>query len=217
HLRTLLGPRRRLLSLWINPRAFDDGITAKANETPAEKAAVIKGLLKTWKAVDGIAVGISIEDQLECTIAARAQPSQLSPAARRFLADAAKTSELWRRFPDNAMLAFAGRFNAGAFMEWLGEFLTPQAHTAMHDGLDRFVGAALDKDVRKDLLPNLGPDFGLCVMAPENAEKGWIPQAVFALKVRPGDKPPFVDQAVLSSITSLAQLVVIDHNGKNTD
>src|SRR5262249_33303497 len=79
------------------------------------------------------------------------------------------------------------------------------------------VGAALDKDVRKDLLPNLGPDFGLCVMAPENAEKGWIPQAVFALKVRPGDKPPFVDQAGLSSITSLAQLVVIDHNGKNTD
>lgn len=217
NLRTLLGPQRRLLSLWINPRAFDGGITAKASETPAEQAAVIKGLLKAWKAVDGIAFGVSIEDQLECTLAARAQPSQLSPAARRFLVEAAKPSELWRRFPNNAMLAFAGRFAPGAFMEWLGEFLTPQADKILGDSLDRFIGAPLDKDVRKDVLPNIGPDFGLCVTAPEKTEEGWMPKAVFALRVRPGDKPPFVDQALLSSINSLAQLAVIDHNGKNPD
>src|SRR5262249_35524751 len=95
-------------------------------------------------------------------------------------------------------------------------FLTPQAEKALGDSLDRFVGAALDKDVRKDVLPNLGPEFGLCVTAPEKTG-GWIPQAVFALRVRPGDKPPFVGHAVLSSLNSLAQLIVIDQNGKNPD
>jgi hypothetical protein len=217
HLRTLLGPQRRLLSLWVNPRVFDAAIAAKINETPAEQTAVIRGLLKTWKALDGIAFGVSIEEHLELTLAARAQPSRLSPAARRFLTEAAKPSDLWRRFPDNAMLALAGRFDPAAFSEWLGEFLTQPAQSTLRDSLDRFVGSVLDKDVSKDVLPNLGPDFGLCVTAPENAEKGWVPQAVFALRVGPGDKPPFVDHAIFSAINSLAQLAVIDHNGKHED
>jgi hypothetical protein len=216
-LRRLLGSERRLLSLWVNPRAFDAAIVAQTQGMPDEPAAVAKGLLKIWQALDGIALGLAVRDQLECTLAVHAQPSQLSPAARRFLAEAAKPSELWQRFPDKAMLAFAGRFDPAAFAEWLGEFLTPHAQTALHESLDRFIGAALDKDVSKDVLPYIGPDFGLCVTAPEDAGKGWIPHVVLALRVRPGDKPPFVDRAVLSSINTLAQLAVIDYNGKHPD
>jgi hypothetical protein len=216
-LRTLLGPQRRLLSLWVNPRAFDTAILAKANGTAEEPAAVVKGLFKIWQAIDGIALGVAVEEHLECTFAARAQPARFSHDARRFLAEAAKSSELWQRFPDNAMLAFAGRFDPGAFTDWLGDFLTPQAYTALRDGLERFIGAALDKDVGQEVLPSLGPDFGLCIMAPEDAAKGWVPQALFALRVRPGDKPPFVDRAAVSALNTLAQLAVIDHNGKHTD
>jgi hypothetical protein len=141
----------------------------------------------------------------------------LSPGARRFLAAATKPSALWRLFPDDALLAAAGRFDAAAFEEVLGEFLTPEARTVLRDGLERFIGAALDKDVVKDVLPCLGPDWGLCLTAPASADKTWVPGAVFAVRLRPGDKPPLIDRAVLSAVNTFALLAVLDYNGKHTD
>jgi hypothetical protein len=216
-LRSLLGPEKRLASLWLNPRAFDASIAAKVEQASDEQAAVIKNLLVYWKAVEGVAIGVGIHDHMECMLAVRARTNGLSPAAQRFFAEAAKPSELWQRFPDDAMLAVAGRFDSSAFAEMIGEFLTPQARQTLHDSLDRFVGATLDKDVIKEVLPCFGPDLGLCVMAPPDDQKSWVPRAVFALRVRPGDKRPFIDQSVLSTMTGLAQAVVIDHNSKHDD
>jgi hypothetical protein len=216
-LRQLLGPERRLASLWLNPRAFDAAISAKAKEGSDEKKAVLKNFSTYWRALDGVAGGIGVNEDVTCTLAIGARVEQLSPAARRFLAEAAKPSELWQHFPDDALLAFAGRFDPAAFEQVLGEFLTPQARQVLHDSLDRFVGAALDKDVVKDVLPFLGPDIGLCVMAPEEKAKSWVPQAFAALRVRPGDKPPFVDQTAFAAVKMLAQAAVIDHNSKHVD
>src|SRR5262249_17825008 len=107
------------------------------------------------------------------------------------------------------------RFDASAFEEMLSEFLTPQTRRALHDGLDRFVGAALDKDVIKDVLPCLGPDVGLCVTASADDAKSWLPNAVLALRVRPRETPPYATQSLSAALTGLAQAAVIDHNGKH--
>jgi hypothetical protein len=214
-LRQLLGTEKRLASLWINPRAFDGAVTAKTDQGPDEQKAVLKNFLSYWKALDGAAIGIGMQDDLTYTLAASARADQLPSAARRFLAEAAKPSDLWRRFPDDALLAFAGRFDVSAFEETLGGFLTPQTRRALHDGLDRYLGAALDKDVIKEVLPCLGPDVGFCVTAPDEAAKDWFPRAVLAVRVRPGDKPPYIDRTMFSALTALAQAAVIDHNGKH--
>src|SRR5262249_27111912 len=154
---------------------------------------------------DGIAFGVGLQDDATLTLAVRARMEALSPRARRFLAEGSKPSELWQRFPDNALFACAGRFDVSAFEEVLGGFLTAQSRRALHAALDRFVGAALDKDVIKDVLPCLGPDVGLCVLAPPEGAKSWVPHAIFAARVRPGDKPPHVDQALFTALTALAQ------------
>ena len=214
-LRRLLGTEKHLARLWINPRAFDGAVAAKTEQGSDEQKAVLKNFLTYWKALDGVAIGMGMQDDLAFTLAARAQVDRLPPAARRFLAEAAKPSELWRRFPENALLACAGRFDVSALEESLGGFLTPQTRRALHDGLDRYLGAALDKDVIKDVLPCLGPDVGLCITAPDQAAKNWFPRAVWAVRVRPGDKPPHIDRALFSALTALAQAAVIDHNGKH--
>ncbi|HMF11174.1 MAG TPA: DUF3352 domain-containing protein, partial [Gemmataceae bacterium] len=214
-LRQLLGAEKRVASFWINPRAFDAAVTAKAEQVQDAQKAVLANFLSYWKAVDGAAVGVGLQEDFTLTLAVRARTERLSPAARRFFAEAAKPSDLWRRFPANAMFAFAGRFDASAIEEMLGEFLTPQTRRALHDGLDRFVGAALDKNVVKDVLPCIGPDFGFCVTPPDDDAKSWLPNAVLALRVRPGDKPPYVDQSLFAALTGLAQAAVIDHNGKH--
>jgi len=214
-LRELLGPEQRLLSLWINPRAFDAAMAANAEQGGDEQKAALRHVLTYWKAIDGAALGVGLRDDVTLTFATQVRADRLSPAARRFLAEAAKPSDLRRRFPDNAILACAGRFDFSAYEEMLGEFLTPRTRQAMHDGLDRFLGATLDKDVVKEVLPCLGPDFGFCLTAPEKGSKSWLPNAIAALRVRPGDKPPAVDRALFHGLTALAQAAVIDHNGKH--
>jgi hypothetical protein len=216
-LRELLGAEPYLINLWLNPRAFDAAMAAHAEQGSDEQKAALRNVLTWWKALDGAAWGIVARDDVTVTYAARARTERLSAATRRFLAEAAKPSELWQRFPDNALVAFAGRFDVSAFEEMLGEFLTPSTRKAWHDHLDRFLGAALDKDVVKEVLPCLGPDFGLCILAPEEGSKSWLPRTIAAVRVRPGDKPPAVDRALFTAATALAQAAVIDHNRKHDD
>jgi hypothetical protein len=216
-LRRLLGAGPHLASLWLNPRAFDAAVAAKGKEGTDEQKAILKSILTCWKALDGAAIGVGLSDDARLTLAVGARVDQLSPAAQRFLAEAGKSSELWRCFPDNALLAVAGRLDLAAFEQVLGEFLTPKARQALHDSLDRFIGAALDKDIVKDVLPFLGPDIGLCVIAPDEGANSWVPQAFGALRIRPGVKAPFIDQTALAGLKMLAQAAVIDHNSKHDD
>jgi hypothetical protein len=214
-LRELLGPEPRLVSLWLNPRAFDAEMAAKAEKGSDEQKAALRNVLTCWKALDGAAFGLGIHDDISLTLAAQARTDRLSPATRRFFTEAAKPSELWRRFPDNALFACAGRFDMSAFEEMLGEFLTANSRKTLHDGLNRFLGAALDKDVVKEVLPCLGPDFGMCLIAPQDGSSNWLPHAIAAVRVRPGDKPPALDHALYAAATALAQAAVVEHNRKN--
>jgi hypothetical protein len=214
--RQMLGTERRLASLWVNPRAFDAAVAAKAEQGHEQHKAIAKSFLSYWNALDAVALGVGVQDEFTCTLAVRARMERLPPAARRFFAEAAKPSDLWRRFPDNALFAFAGRFDASAFEEMLGELLAPGTRRTLREGLDRYVGAALDKDVIADVLPCLGPDFGGCITVGEDG-KSWPPVFLFALGIRPGDKLPHVDKSLFSALNALAQAAVIDHNAKHAE
>ena len=46
---------------------------------------------------------------------------------------------------------------------------------------DRGVGAVLGKDVLREIVPYLGPSWGLCLLAPPGQDKAWFPQILGAL------------------------------------
>jgi hypothetical protein len=212
-----LGADRRLAALWVNPRAFDAEMGRRAEEARGPDAAVAQAFLTYWKALDGAALSFDVQADAELVLAVRATTDRLPPAAQKFFAAAARPSELWDRFPDNALLAAAGRVDAGALLEMLGGFQTPDDRDAMLRALQGGLGAAVDKDVVKDILPCVGPDVGLCVTAPAPGGPSWVPQALLAVRVRPGDGGAPVDQALFSVVKSYAFLAVIDHNRQNKD
>src|SRR5262249_16622093 len=107
--------------------------------------------------------------------------------------------------------------------------LPPPIRSAFMDGLKKSVGAALGLNVLRDVLPNVGPDWGVCVLptatlsSPGPADEGktaqvdqavW-PQAVAALAVRPGDKK--VDQALLKGVHLAAGALVFFYNQSHSD
>jgi hypothetical protein len=186
-----------------------------AEQARGNEAAFQTNFLRYWKALDSAAVSLRLEKDVRVTLALRARTDDLPPAARRFLAEAAKPSDLMAAFPDDAMLAVAGRLDFVALLEMLDEFMTKEAQTAFHDALERNLGAPSGKDFVKDLLPALGPDCGLCLIAPSTAEKSWFPQTILAVRLRPGPKGESVDADILSTVNFYAQLGVVTHNQKN--
>ncbi len=200
-----------LATLWINPRAFDAEMERAALSAKPDEAAAHRTLARCWKALDGAALSLALEKDLRLTLSVRARPDGLPPAFRKLMAATGRPSVLWKCFPDDALLAAAGHVDASALLEALGELLAPEARAALTEGLERGVGAPAGKEFVAGMLPALGPDWGVCVTAPASATS-WLPQAVVALRVRPGTGTPPADAATLSAITFYAQLAILAHN-----
>ncbi|MBY0526226.1 MAG: hypothetical protein K2R98_22730 [Gemmataceae bacterium] len=212
-----LGADKGLLALWLNPRAFDADLLQRVKLFEGPDGAFLKTFATNWKALDGAALIVAPHQDLDISVAIRAKPEALSPRLRKFFVEAAKPSELWSAFPDNALLAVAARVDVMALLETIGEFLPDDARKALRDAVEQgALPPPMGKLVR-ELTPNLGPDIGLCILAPTTHDKEWIPQALWALRVRPGKSATPADQTLWDATNFLANLAVLDYNSKNTD
>jgi hypothetical protein len=201
-----VGADRAVLALWLNPRAFDASLEEKAAKAAAADADLQQKVLAYWKAVDGIAVWATLDSDLRLSFAQRVRPEKLPTAARRFLEAASRPSELWRRFPDDALLACGGRIDAGALLELIQEMRPNDDKSASA------VNAAFGKELVKDVLSHVGPDWGFCLTAPPPDDKDWLPQAFLAIRAAPGDETAPVDQALLSAVHTAALAGVLAYN-----
>lgn len=212
----LLGADQHLATLWINPRAFQAELEAKATGAKGGETSGRAAFLAYWKALDGIALSLALRQDFELSLAVRARIEEIPPAARRFLAEAGRRSELWSRFPEDALLAAAGRIDVPALVELVGDFLPPEARHSARDALHATFGTFLGgKDLMNEVLPCIGPDLGVCIAAPLAAEKGWFPHMVLALGVRSGAGN--VDQSLLSTTQFFAQMAALNYNNLHPD
>jgi hypothetical protein len=208
----LLGVDRPLASLAVNPRAFDKLLEKKVADAKGGQAKTLRTLLTYWKCLDGIAFTVDLQESLEVKVAVRARPVALPAAARRFLAAAATPSELWRRFPESSLFAVAGRTDAQALVELLSEFLTEDARKSVSAAVEGSAGAIFGGGAVGDVLSALGPDWGVCVVAPPADGKSWFPQVTAALRVRRGNIERPADLTVMNGLNALAAMAVFHHN-----
>ncbi len=207
-----LALERSLLVLWLNPRSFEPDLEQKARAAQGAEAAFLANFLVYWKALDGVAFFLTPGDALELGAAVKARTAALPAAARRFLDTASQPSELWGAIPEDALLAVAGRVDFPALIEMICEFLTPGARKSLRDAFER--GAWPLGKFSRDLLPALGPDVGLCILAPAAQDKTWVPRLLWALRVQPGSGDRPADQALLDALNVFAGLAVLDWNSK---
>jgi hypothetical protein len=215
-----LGGDKALLSVWINPRAFDAHLEANAkrqNATPNELA-FIKGFTPYWKALDNVVISAALEKDFKVRVGFQTRVDDLPTAARRFLKEASKPSEIWRAVPDNAMFAFGGRLDLPSLFELLGDFMPEADRKAGREQLNRIIAAPLGKDdCFKDVLPNIGPDFGMYLTAPPADDKAWAPRGALAVRVGDGGQNPPFNKSVLNVITAQAQVAVAFYNLAHPD
>jgi hypothetical protein len=212
-----LGVNHCLAALWVNPRAFDAVLFEQALQRQADTASeprtvALRTLSVYWKALEGIALSVSLDKDFALALAVRAKLDQLPPSAQRFLRAAAQPSEVWQHFPDNALLGIAGRVDVPAFVAMLGEFLADDTKKSVQSMLASTVEAILGKDTVRGLLPGLGPDWGVCVAAPPAGAKGWVPHIIGAVHVVRGSGGVSIALTLDNALRALATLAVFHHN-----
>jgi hypothetical protein len=214
-----LDAERSLFAVWINPRAFDAEMDAKVAAAPAERAAPVKHFALYWKALESVVLTLSPAKQdFSLTLGVRARVAELPPAARRLFREAASASDVWRRFPESALLAVGGRIDGASLLDAIGGFLTADARQLLRAALNRQSAALLgEDDFARDVLPSLGPDWGLCITAPAARDKHWLPHGMLSLRVEVNRGKKTIDRKLTGALDFAARLVLFGHNNQHPE
>ena len=91
----------------------------------------------------------------------------------KLFTERSKPGELWNRFPEGAIMSMAGQLDPARLAECIGDFLTPENRQAVLDALQRRAGPSHQDGSAKDVLPNIGPEWGMFIAAAD--EPGQFP------------------------------------------
>jgi hypothetical protein len=166
-----------------------------------------------WRALESLFVTLTIEEEAEVRITIRANAEQMPKWARSTFTANSPASTLWQRFPERSLLTIAARADFSGTAETLGLLMPEKDRKKLSDDWQRSVGAIIGLDLFKDIFPNLGPDWGVCVLPSKNDSH--LPIGVFALAVKPGEQGKKVDQDLYKMVQMFASIAVVDHNNKH--
>ncbi len=156
-----LDAERALFALWLNPLRLRRRGGIQGRRAPAERVATVKHFATYWKALDSVVVSLTPADRdINLSLGVRARVEELPPAARRLFREASAPSAVWRRFPETALLAVAGRFDGAALFDVLEGFLTPEGRQSLNADLNRQVGALLGGEFAQGSAPRPGAGLG---------------------------------------------------------
>jgi hypothetical protein len=209
------GADKAVAALWLNPRIFDAELESKAEQKLAAEGKLLGGVLAYWKALDGIVVAVDVQAHLEARLSLLVRTGDLPAAARKWFERPPQASALWRHFPKDSILAVAGRADFSEMFQGLSELAPAKDRKTFMDTAQKTLGAALGLDPFKEGLPNIGPDWGLCVLPSNKTQQ--FPQALFALAVKPLPKQAPTDQAIYRALQFGMTLAIWHHNSKQDE
>lgn len=209
------GAERAAAALWLNPRFFDAELADKARPALGPEGQVLKSFLEHWKALDAVVVSFDVKDDLDLRMTLLARPGDMPPTAKAWFTRRGQVSELWQRFPANAVLTLASRTDFRALADGLLEVAPAPIRKVVDEELRKTIRAAVELDPFQDVLPNVGPDWGVCLL-PASASKQF-PQALAVLAVKPGSKSAAVDQSLFKALHLAVELGKFAHNRGSSD
>jgi hypothetical protein len=190
------------LTMCVNPRKLEPDIVRGKKED---------ALPSYWNALDAIFVTLAVQDAAELRISIQANPKELPAWAKPAFTETISPSSLWQRFPEKSILTIAAKTDFAGTAEALALLMPEKERKKLASDWQGGVGALFPIDPIKDVLPNLGPDWGICILPAKNAQE--LPQAMFALAVEPGPKK--IDTALVRGAEVLAGLAILDYNRNN--
>lgn len=206
------------VTIWFDPRAFDDAFRekVKASETVSDKvmANLFAGI---WSAVDDFALHADITDRLAVRVSARFAKERLPVAANGMLPFHAGQTPLWNVIPQDAIFAVAGRFAVAAAFNRADQLAKAANQPAPSAEFAKGIAGVFNKEKWPAVVEAIGPDWGLWITAPERTDM-WSPDWTFVLRIRPDPtKKVETASAFLKGIESAAHFAKGAYNSSHSD
>ena len=208
-----LPNKSALATFWINPRAFDNDLAKQIDQAEPDDAQILKTLRTYWQALDAAAVSLTLKDSVGLHLSVQGRPQSLPRAATTFYANSTGQSDLWSKFPDDAVFTLAAHTDLTSAFAVLEEFMPREEQQKFRQGLQAALGAAFGRDFQKEILPSVGPDWGFCI-APSKTDSPF-PDMFLAMKLQP-DKGAAPKEWLRIAIF-VSQLGCLEYNKKNAD
>jgi hypothetical protein len=199
------GSEAALVTLGINPKTINPFPRPAQNEKP-------QGFAGLWHALDGIFVTVGAEQTFEVRLSLQGRPAEMPSWAQPLFTDTPAPSILWQRFPEPAILTMACRTDFAGLVRSVLDSLPPAERGKLSDNVQGGLKLITRLDLLRDVVPNLGPDWGVCVLPA--ADGMALPQVIAALAVQPGDGPEPVDEMLFKGAQLFAGFAVLEHNRK---
>ena len=213
-----LGLTKAALAFLFNPRPLDADFQARIAAAPdAPAKAFLKRFAVIWKATDSVALAVELGAEVELALHASFDP-KIVPAELKPFLGTPKASALWAYIPSDALFALAGRLDLPQALALGKSFLSEPALKGLQDLLDKQIAPAVGREALPDLLQGVGPDWGVWLTAPGQADKGAIPDLTVALRVRaPESGDNALGDAVKLGLNFAFQVFRVEYNKAHDD
>jgi hypothetical protein len=188
-----LGVEQNFVTLWVNPRAFDEAIKQQVAVVRGTDATALKTFQASWSAISGAALSVKLDRDFALTAVMHGRFNTLPASVRKTLDAARKPTAVWSAFPDDALMIAVGR------VPW-------DADTGAAAQAAGFFG----RNVLENLLRQLGPEWGVCVIGPKPEAKSIAPAVLVAVQLSAG-----LDQSrVIDALDSLVRITLFGINNQ---
>jgi hypothetical protein len=204
------GAAKSIVALGINPQAFD-------LFPPPAKNGKTTGFGGLWRALDGVFVTLRADTDIELRISLQGRAADMPEWAQHLFKETPPPSVLWQRFPEPAVLTVATRTDFVNLVKQIREAIPPQSRK--QPGVDQTLAEVFKLvtglDLFEDIVPNLGPDWGVCVVAPKARTD--VPQIIAAIAIKQSKEGPRNEAAIFVGLQTLAGLFIANYNRDNPD
>jgi hypothetical protein len=196
------GAESAIVTMFVNPRMLDTEVLQNSKKDDP--------LSGYWRALEAVFVTVAIQDDAELRISLQADAANLPEWAKSAFTQTTPPSTLWQWFPERSILTIAARTDFAGAADALKLLMPEKDRKKLTNDWQRGIGSLQRLDPFKDILPNIGPDWGICVLPSKDAKQ--LPQTIFALAVKQGSKDQPVDQTLFEAVKFFARIAVLDYN-----
>jgi len=159
-------PAKTVASVYFNPRAWDNRFAAGSQRSGAEQV-----LVAVWRRCRSVMVGLRLDRGIVFDAVVDYDGSNAPEEWTRFVRQTAGPPAFFQKVPRRALLAFAGQFSPSSLRQLINRQISGSPRNRWDSIRQVSRGLLLGLDVVDDVLPRLGPNWGIYLVPRTRASK----------------------------------------------
>lgn len=159
-------PAKTVASVYFNPRAWDNRFAAGSQRSGTEQV-----LVALWRRCRSVIIGLRLDEGIVFDAVVDYDGTGAPEEWTRFVRQTAGPPAFFQKVPRRALLTFAGQFSPSSLRQLINRQISASPRNRWDSIRQVSRGLLLGLDVVDDVLPRLGPNWGVYLVPRTRASK----------------------------------------------